>query len=70
MDLELEIQMTDNNVAELGSRVKELEDQVATLQQQNTDIMAVLQSYHTALHAIAGKQAKIEGGKLVLRIKK
>ena len=70
MDIELEIQMTDNNVAELNSRVEELEDQVAILQQQNADILAVLQSYHTALHALAGKQAKTEGGQLVLRIKK
>ena len=71
MDVELEIQMTDNNVAELSSRVEELEDELAKLQKQNADMLVVMQSFREALFLVANGQVEkvtVHNGTLKLKI--
>ena len=71
MDIELEIQMTDNNVAELSSRVEELEDELSKLQKQHADMLVVMQSFRDALFLVANGQVKkvgVHNGTLKLKI--
>ena len=65
--------MTDNNVAELSSRVEELEDEIAKLQKQNADMLVVMQSFRDALFLVANGQVEkvaVHNGTLKLKLVK
>jgi len=71
MDLELEIQMTDDKVAELAARVDDLEDQVAKLEKQNSEMLTVMQSFRDALFLVANGQVEkvaVHNGVLKLKV--
>ena len=71
MDLEISIDQTDNNVAELSNRVEELEDELAKLQKQNADMLVVMQSFREALFLVANGQVEkvgVHNGTLKLKI--
>ena len=71
MDLEISIDQTDNNVAELSSRVEELEDELAKLQKQSADMLVVMQSFREALFLVANGQVEkvaVHNGTLKLKI--
>ena len=70
IEVELAIDNNESQINELDIRVEELEDKIKKLEAHNAEVLRVLESYHVAIHALAGNHGNIVSGKLVIRIKK